>query len=293
MAASGGSAALVSATAASAASGTFRFLCRSPWGRALRRSAPGSVVSPTCPVCPVQACLVAVYADPNLTGLSVETAENQPRLDQSQWQNQISSIMVKSGTWDFYPELEFAGSPCASPQVLPGAGAAMDETDRFVHVRAIGRRFRIAVTSRGARRTGRATSASEHLERTMSANVDSGRVSAWLRSGTAPDRRRQASAPKRNRPDRSTIISPIKSLHGDPGLALAIVKSSAIVHAAGYGLANIKDGAPIVQDTIFHLASCGKQFTGLGILMLAEERKLHPDDPLESIFRRWPALVRA
>ena len=67
---------------------------------------------------------------------------------------------------------------------------------------------------------------------------------------------------------------------GDPGLALAIIRSSAIVHAAGYGLANIKDGAPIVQDTIFHLASCGKQFTGLGILMLAEERKLHPDDPL-------------
>ena len=72
---------------------------------------PGRVVSPTCPVCPVQACLVAVYADPNLTGLSVETDQNQPRLDQSQWQNQISSIMVKSGTWDFYPELEFRGQP--------------------------------------------------------------------------------------------------------------------------------------------------------------------------------------
>ena len=111
-AASGGSAALVSATAASAASGTSPFLCRSPWGRAFRSCpGPARVVSPTCPVCPVQACLVAVYADPNLTGLSVETDQNQPRLDQSQWQNQISSIMVKSGTWDFYPELEFRGQP--------------------------------------------------------------------------------------------------------------------------------------------------------------------------------------
>ena len=79
---------------------------------------------------------------------------------------------------------------------------------------------------------------------------------------------------------RSTTIWPSRSLHGGPGLALAIVRSSAMVHAAGYGLADIKVGAPIVQDTIFHLASCGKQFTGLGILMLAEARKLHPDDPL-------------
>ena len=76
--------------------------------------------------------------------------------------------------------------------------------------------------------------------------------------------------------------------HDGPGLALAVVKSSAIVHAAGYGLANMQSGLPIVQDTIFHLASCGKQFTGLGILMLAEEGKLNPDDPLG---KHFPSLT--
>ena len=65
-----------------------------------------------------------------------------------------------------------------------------------------------------------------------------------------------------------------------PGLALAVVDSGTVVHAAGYGLADVRSGLPIAQDTIFHLASCGKQFTGLGILMLAEERKLHLDDPI-------------
>jgi len=65
-----------------------------------------------------------------------------------------------------------------------------------------------------------------------------------------------------------------------PGLALAVVLSGTAVHAAGYGLADIRRGLPIEQDTIFHLASCGKQFTGLGILMLAEERRLHLDDAL-------------
>ncbi|MEA2944982.1 MAG: hypothetical protein QOI40_312 [Alphaproteobacteria bacterium] len=66
----------------------------------------------------------------------------------------------------------------------------------------------------------------------------------------------------------------------DPGLALSIVKSGTVAHAAGYGLADWRGNARVTQDTIFHLASCGKQFTGLGILMLAEERKLHPDDPI-------------
>jgi hypothetical protein len=67
--------------------------------------------APPCPVCPVQACIVSVFSEPNLTGTSTETADNQPRLDLNGWQNQISSIMVKSGTWDFYPDLEFRGAP--------------------------------------------------------------------------------------------------------------------------------------------------------------------------------------
>jgi hypothetical protein len=73
--------------------------------------APPRVMGPTCAVCPVQACLVAVYSDPNLTGQAFETADNQPRLDLNRWQNQTASVIVKSGTWDFYPELEFRGQP--------------------------------------------------------------------------------------------------------------------------------------------------------------------------------------
>jgi hypothetical protein len=71
----------------------------------------GPGAGPTCPVCPVQACLLAIYAEPNLTGNTVETRDNQPRLDSSGWQNQISSVIIKGGTWDFYPDLEFRGGP--------------------------------------------------------------------------------------------------------------------------------------------------------------------------------------
>lgn len=65
-----------------------------------------------------------------------------------------------------------------------------------------------------------------------------------------------------------------------PGLALAVVKGGVVVHAAGYAMADIGGRRPIAPDTRFHLASCGKQFTGLGISMLAAEGKLDFDDPL-------------
>src|SRR5262249_14701263 len=54
-------------------------------------------------------------------------------------------------------------------------------------------------------------------------------------------------------------------------------------------LANLRRKSPNTPDTIFHLASCGKQFTGLGIMMLAEEGKLRIDDP---VGKYLPPLAR-
>jgi hypothetical protein len=87
---------------------------------------PGArVVGPTCAACPVQACQLAVYSEPNLTGQAFETADNQPRLDQNQWQNQISSLIVKGGTWDFYPDLEYRGGPPVL-RLVPGSYPALE-----------------------------------------------------------------------------------------------------------------------------------------------------------------------
>jgi hypothetical protein len=54
-------------------------------------------------------CTLTIFSDPNLTGKSEETSDNLPRLDVSGWQNEISSLLVKSGTWDFYSEPEYKG----------------------------------------------------------------------------------------------------------------------------------------------------------------------------------------
>jgi hypothetical protein len=54
-------------------------------------------------------CEVTIYADPNFAGLSSPTSENQPTLSQAGWRNEISSIQVRSGTWDFFSGENFDG----------------------------------------------------------------------------------------------------------------------------------------------------------------------------------------
>jgi hypothetical protein len=47
------------------------------------------------------------FADPELQGTSFTTAESFPALDQ--WKNQIGSVKVFAGTWDFYSDENFGG----------------------------------------------------------------------------------------------------------------------------------------------------------------------------------------
>jgi CubicO group peptidase (beta-lactamase class C family) len=62
------------------------------------------------------------------------------------------------------------------------------------------------------------------------------------------------------------------------GLAIAVVKDRVPVHVAGYGLAHRGARRAVTPRTRFHLASCGKQLTALGIMMLGEAGKLRYDD---------------
>lgn len=73
-----------------------------------------------------------------------------------------------------------------------------------------------------------------------------------------------------------------------PGAAIAVVKDGAVVHRAGYGLANIEWKIPIQPDTVFRLASISKQFTAVGVMILAEQGKLRVDDPITQFFPNYP-----
>jgi hypothetical protein len=54
-------------------------------------------------------CQLTIFSDPNFAGLSAPTSDNQPVLAQTGWQNEISSLQVQSGTWDFFSGENFGG----------------------------------------------------------------------------------------------------------------------------------------------------------------------------------------
>jgi hypothetical protein len=67
----------------------------------------------SCPPCvspaavPVGACTVDIFAEPNFAGDSDEFDENKRTL--GDWDDAISSIEVKAGTWDFFTEPDYKG----------------------------------------------------------------------------------------------------------------------------------------------------------------------------------------
>jgi hypothetical protein len=61
------------------------------------------------------ACQVTIFSDPNFGGTSAPTGDNQPALSQTGWRNEISSIQVQAGTWDFFTEENFGGEQMRLP----------------------------------------------------------------------------------------------------------------------------------------------------------------------------------
>ncbi len=92
---------------------------------------------PPLPPAPANgSCEMTIFADPNFGGLSAPTSENQPTLSQAGWMNEISSVQVQSGTWEFYADENFGGvSMRLSPGTYPEPAAGVDQADRLVPVR--------------------------------------------------------------------------------------------------------------------------------------------------------------
>jgi CubicO group peptidase (beta-lactamase class C family) len=64
------------------------------------------------------------------------------------------------------------------------------------------------------------------------------------------------------------------------GLSLVVLKDGKTVKVAGYGLADVKAGAPATPETVYKIGSVSKQFIATGIMLLAQEGKLRVDDPV-------------
>ena len=75
------------------------------------------------------------------------------------------------------------------------------------------------------------------------------------------------------------LVDPDGAFAESPGMAVLVLRDGAVVHAKGYGVADLETGAPITRSTPFRLASVSKAFTCFAILQLAQDGALSIEDP--------------
>lgn len=67
-----------------------------------------------------------------------------------------------------------------------------------------------------------------------------------------------------------------------PGVAVGIWKDGKVLFAEGYGYANLEHRVPFTTETISDIGSVAKQFTCMGIVLLAERGMLTLDDDIRN-----------
>jgi CubicO group peptidase (beta-lactamase class C family) len=80
-----------------------------------------------------------------------------------------------------------------------------------------------------------------------------------------------------------------------PGMAIA-VKYQGDEYKKGYGMANLEHKIPITPQTVFHVASVGKQFTAMCLVLLSQKKDTH-GNPLihldDKVRKHIPELLPA
>ncbi|MBN1938143.1 MAG: serine hydrolase [Candidatus Aminicenantes bacterium] len=79
---------------------------------------------------------------------------------------------------------------------------------------------------------------------------------------------------------------------GNPGAAVLVKAGGKTILRKGYGMADLELGVPVEPNMIFRLGSITKQFTAVGILMLAEQGKLALTDDLSKFLPDYPLRGR-
>lgn len=77
-----------------------------------------------------------------------------------------------------------------------------------------------------------------------------------------------------------------------PGYAIGIIRAGKLIHARGYGYADITTGQRITTDSAFNLASLSKQFTAAAIALEIQNDRLDLDDLLSEHWTHLPAFAK-
>lgn len=77
----------------------------------------------------------------------------------------------------------------------------------------------------------------------------------------------------------------------EPGVAVMVIKDGKVRYEGGYGVADLSTGERITSKTPFYIASIGKQFTAVAIMMLAERGRLSYGDKLTKYFPEFESFA--
>jgi CubicO group peptidase (beta-lactamase class C family) len=77
-----------------------------------------------------------------------------------------------------------------------------------------------------------------------------------------------------------------------PGIATAIIQNGKVIYKKVAGYANLEDSTFITERSRFNIASNGKQFTALAILLLMEQKKLSLTDDVRTYFPDLFPLIK-
>lgn len=73
-----------------------------------------------------------------------------------------------------------------------------------------------------------------------------------------------------------------------PGVAMAVLRNGKVIFKNTIGLANVEETIPIKTSSIFEIASCSKQFTGLAVAILIDRGKLALEDDIRKYIPEMP-----
>lgn len=73
-----------------------------------------------------------------------------------------------------------------------------------------------------------------------------------------------------------------------PGCAVGVIEDGRLLHARGYGSADISTGRPITTKTAFNIASMSKQFTAAAIGLLIADGRLDEEDDVREYLPELP-----
>jgi CubicO group peptidase (beta-lactamase class C family) len=86
--------------------------------------------------------------------------------------------------------------------------------------------------------------------------------------------------------DRWNILDRMKK-YGVNGVSIAVIHDNKIEWAKGYGLADVSENRPVTENTLFQAASISKSLNSIGVLKLAEAKKIDCDSDINKYLKTW------